>query len=85
MEVTTQHLRLAREHAGDLQEDCGVLPVEYDPFYPVVIAKLHKNQHLKLTAIAKTIVSKRSARKTPVPPPSSSHPLPHLGDPPDTA
>jgi len=65
MEVTTQHLRLAREHGGDFQEDCGVLPVEYDPFMPVVIAKLHKNQHLKLTAIAKKGVGKMHSKWSP--------------------
>ena len=29
------------------------MPVEYDPDYPVVIAKLKRNQSLKFTAIAK--------------------------------
>jgi DNA-directed RNA polymerase II subunit RPB3 len=43
----------------------GVKPVEYDPEYPVVIAKLRKNQSLKLTAIAKKGLGKMHAKWSP--------------------
>ncbi|KAJ1493318.1 DNA-directed RNA polymerase [Baffinella frigidus] len=65
LEVTTQHLILSREHGGELQEDCGVMPVEYDPDYPVVIAKLKRNQALKFTAIAKKGLGKMHSKWSP--------------------
>lgn len=40
-------------------------PVEYDPDYPVVIAKLRKNQSLKFTAIAKKGLGKMHAKWSP--------------------
>jgi DNA-directed RNA polymerase II subunit RPB3 len=43
----------------------GVKPVEYDPDYPVVIAKLRKNQSIKLTAIAKKGLGKMHAKWSP--------------------
>ena len=41
-QVTTQHLLVSKEHGGESQEDCDVSPVEYDPQWPIVIAKLKK-------------------------------------------
>ena len=43
----------------------GVKPVEYDPKYPVVIAKLRKNQSLKFSAIAKKGLGKMHAKWSP--------------------
>jgi len=65
MEVTTQHLKLSAVHGEESQEDCEVKPVEYDPDYPVVIAKLKKNQTLKLTAIAKKGFGKMHSKWSP--------------------
>ena len=65
LEVTTQHLHVSREHGGESQEDCGVAPVEYDPAWPIVIAKLKKNQSLKLTAIAKKGLGKMHSKWSP--------------------
>jgi DNA-directed RNA polymerase II subunit RPB3 len=67
LEVTTQHLVASKEH-GDppqSQEDCDVSPVEYDASWPIVIAKLKKNQSLKLTAIAKKGVGKMHSKYSP--------------------
>ena len=33
---------VSKEHGGESQEDCDVAPVEYDPQWPIVIAKLKK-------------------------------------------
>jgi hypothetical protein len=41
-QVTTQHLHVSKEHGGESQEECDVAPVEYDPQWPIVIAKLKK-------------------------------------------
>jgi len=65
MEVTTRHLRLTALHGGASQENCGVKPVEYDPEYPVVIAKLKRNQAIKLSAIAKKGVGKMHSKWSP--------------------
>jgi len=65
MEVTTQHLLVSKEHGGESQEDCDVSPVEYDPQWPIVIAKLKKNQSLKLTAIAKKGYGKMHSKWSP--------------------
>lgn len=67
LEVTTQHLLVSKEHGEPpfSQEDCGVSPVEYDPSWPIVIAKLKKNQSLKLTAIAKKGVGKMHSKWSP--------------------
>jgi len=67
LEVTTQHLLVSKEH-GDppmSQADCEVDCVEYDPKWPIVIAKLKKNQSLKLTAIAKKGLGKMHSKWSP--------------------
>eukprot|EP00277_Geminigera_cryophila_P004236 CAMPEP_0179419532 /NCGR_PEP_ID=MMETSP0799-20121207/8651_1 /TAXON_ID=46947 /ORGANISM="Geminigera cryophila, Strain CCMP2564" /LENGTH=335 /DNA_ID=CAMNT_0021193015 /DNA_START=74 /DNA_END=1081 /DNA_ORIENTATION=- len=67
LEVTTQHLYVSKEH-GDppmSQADCDVDAVQYDPKWPIVIAKLKKNQSLKLTAIAKKGLGKMHSKWSP--------------------
>ncbi|EKX53751.1 hypothetical protein GUITHDRAFT_100722 [Guillardia theta CCMP2712] len=61
MEVRLILIRLLEvlRHGG------GVKPVEYDPEYPVVIAKLKRNQAIKLTAIAKKGVGKMHSKWSP--------------------